>query len=273
MKFIKNLFSLFDRISYERERRFCDKARNFAEEKYSGFPKIFNVYKAGSFFTVNLQTVVYEKDGKTNSFTMETNIHTDNGIKICVHVMEVFDTSDGTEEYHSDYTGGAMYFVPAHTSFYTKEFTTITDACNWCTEVDMATKAIACAAYLLGRENEMISSADMDKIIADRKQREKERIQQQYMQEIENERREIEIQRKKEEQRKEYEKKFKIGKIKIFYSAKLFGFIDMNRKDIFFHFSDVVNENDQQKILKNTKVKFIPVNTKKGLKATKIKIL
>ncbi len=234
----------------------------------------------------------YFRYGRTDNFYLNVIIKTNNASIIYAQVSEIFDVFDYEESTYSvnvtSWDGpegwGRTERKYANTHEYVKKFTSIKDACNWCIEVNMATKAIACVAYLLGKENEMLSSAEMDKSIADRKQREKEvkikelqRFQelqrQKHRQEVENEKIKKEKQRKAEQQRKEYEKKFKIGNIKIFYSAKLFGFIDMNGKDVFFHFSDVVNENDPQKVLKNTEVKFIPVDTKKGLKATNVKIL
>ncbi|MDM8569234.1 cold shock domain-containing protein [Thiotrichales bacterium HSG1] len=282
MRFIKDL--LFS------EENLIKRACDFSETYSSGF-SVTDIIKQSwgdGNFAVSID-VRYEKYGKTNEIMIDisTNKNNNNDGIIYTKILEIIDKDDGAEEFFDSYDGGYTAFVPANTRNYTKKFTTIADAYNWCMNEEdgiMATKAIACAAYLLGKENEMLSSAEMDKSIADRKQRKKEaeiqRLQklqelqrQKHRQEVEDEKRKKEKQRKAEQQRREYEKKFKFGNIKIFYSAKLFGFIDMNGKDVFFHFSEVVNENDPQKVLKNTKVKFIPVDSKKGLKATKVKIL
>ncbi|MFZ4791847.1 MAG: cold shock domain-containing protein [Candidatus Competibacteraceae bacterium] len=102
-----------------------------------------------------------------------------------------------------------------------------------------------------------------------------EREKQEKLRKIEREKQE-EIQRLINiEREKEYQMRLQVtGVIKIFNKAKLYGFIvPYQGSDLFFHFSDVLNVNDSDKLLKNDRVEFKIVTNSKGNKAIKIKKL
>lgn len=61
------------------------------------------------------------------------------------------------------------------------------------------------------------------------------------------------------------------GKIKFLNEFKGFGFITGESGDIFFHVSNIENEDDSQKLTKGDDVEFEIGEGKKGPKAIKIK--